>query len=250
MKKLALLYTFWTGDDIEMLIESINAHREFVDEIIISFQTSSNTGEYSDPTSLMILQSFLENHLFTSIQYIPNLILTTKSNERIKHNELIEVAKHKNCTHFIMAAADHFYSKECFDYARNIMETTDTDVILTRMRTFYKQKNWILSPLEDYYMPFVHKLTINTEITTRVKYPVVIDPSVKVSTAQKFHIASDDILMDHYSMVRKDIKKKFRNAASSIRWTKEQVETFINEYDNAKVGDSITYFQGRKIVEV
>lgn len=250
MKKLALLYTFWTGDDIEMLIESIDAHREFVDEIIISYQTISNTGEYRPVNAFLIDWNNQKKYGFSLIQYAPNLTLTTKSNERIKHNELIEVAKHKNCTHFIMAAADHFYSKECFDYARNIMETTDTDVILTRMRTFYKQKNWILTPLEEYYMPFVHKLTINTEITTRVKYPVVVDPSVKVSTAQKFHIASDDILMDHYSMVRKDIKKKFRNAASSIRWSKEQVETFINEYDNAKVGDSITYFQGRKIVEV
>lgn len=247
--KLALLYTFWTGDDVDMLIRSIEQHKEHVDMIVVSYQKTSNTGEFNYVNSCLIDYNFQKEFGVKLISFEPNLSLSTKQNERNKHNDMIEVAKHSGCTHFILSAADHFYSKEMFDYGKEVMQTTDADVILTRMRTYYKQDNWILDPIEEYYMPFIHKLTVNTEITTRVKYPVVVDPSVKVSTAQKFHIASDEYLMDHYSMVRMDIEKKFRNAASSIRWTKEDVQTFINEYQNAKVGDSIKYFQGRKIVE-
>lgn len=248
--KTALLYTFWTGDDVDMLIRSIEQHKEHVDMIVIGIQGVSNIGEHglhSDDVVYQYLKLLPDGCRI--IHFEPNLSLSTKQNERNKHNDMIEIAKDFNCTHFILSAADHFYSKEMFDYGKNVMQTTDVDVILTRMRTYYKQYNWILDPIEEYYMPFIHKLTVNTEITTRVKYPVVVDPSVKVSTAQKFHIASDEYLMDHYSMVRMDIEKKFRNAASSIRWTKEDVQTFINEYKNAKVGDSIKYFQGRKIVE-
>lgn len=251
--KLALLYTFWTGDDVDMLIRSIEQHKEHVDMIVVDFQIVSNKGETDNKISLdriRLKKAVMDlDSKGVLISFEPNLSLSTKQNERNKHNDMIEVAKHSGCTHFILSAADHFYSKEMFDYGKEVMQTTDTDVILTRMRTYYKQDNWILDPIEEYYMPFIHKLTVNTEITTRVKYPVVVDPSVKVSTAQKFHIASDEYLMDHYSMVRMDIEKKFRNAASSIRWTKEDVQTFINEYQNAKVGDSIKYFQGRKIVE-
>jgi hypothetical protein len=243
--KTALLYTVWIGDDMDMLKRSIENHLPFVDKVIICFQQVSNKGEYSHQD----LPPLYGNNKLIYTPFHPNLSLSTKQNERNKHNDMIEVAKHSGCTHFILSAADHFYSKEMFDYGKNVMQTTDADVILTRMRTYYKQDNWILDPIEEYYMPFIHKLTVNTEITTRVKYPVVVDPSVKVSTAQKFHIASDEYLMDHYSMMRMDIEKKFRNAASSIRWTKEDVQTFINEYQNAKVGDSIKYFQGRKIVE-
>lgn len=248
--KLALLYTFWTGDDVDILIRSIEQHKEHVDMIIVSMQGISNLGESGiHAKEIGLTQLALLRIGCRIIHFEPNLSLSTKQNERNKHNDMIEVAKHSGCTHFILSAADHFYSKEMFDYGKQVMQTTNTDVILTRMRTYYKQDNWILDPIEEYYMPFIHKLTVNTEITTRVKYPVVVDPSVKVSTAQKFHIASDEYLMDHYSMVRMDIEKKFRNAAFSIRWTKEDVQTFINEYQNAKVGDSIKYFQGRKIVE-
>ncbi len=243
--KLALLYTFWTGDNLSMLKDSINKHRHHVDEIIVNVQSISNKGEnfYSDTSEW---EKFLGCKI---IYFKPNLKLNTKQNERIKHNELIEVAKHMNCTHFILAAADHFYPDHVIEYGKKVMNEESPDVILTRMRTFYKHANWYLNPIEEYYMPFIHKLNVNTEITTRVKYPVNVDPSVKVNTSKKFHISSDEYLMDHLSMVRTDIRKKFRNAAASMRWTKEDIETFVKEYDLAKVGDSIKYFQGRKIVE-
>lgn len=240
--KLAICYSVWTGDDMEMLKRSIEHHLPFVDKVIICWQEVSNKGEKGYGN----IPCFIGSQI---VKYTPNLNLNTKQNERIKHNTMIEVSKHLGCTHFILAAGDHFYSDEMFYYGKMIMQENDVDVILTRMRTYYKHENWILDPLESYYMPFIHKCTINTQITSQVKYPVVVDPSVKVN-AKTFHISSDKYLMDHYSMVRNDIEKKLRNAAASIRWTPEQIKQFIDEYNNAKPGDKISYFQGRKIVEV
>jgi len=59
----------------------------------------------------------------------------------------------------------------------------------------------------------------------------------------------NECVLHHYSMVRNDIHDKFRNSASSGNWSNEKLQTFIDEYENAKVGDSISYFKGSKIVE-
>lgn len=243
--KLGLLYTFWTGDDLQMLLDSIDNHKSSVDKIVVCYQTKSNKGEFHKSDEF--LDAMRDKALV--IYYEPDLMINTKANERRKHNEMIEISNHLGCTHFIMAAADHFYSPEMIETGKQIMLESNYDLIVTRMKTFYKNKNWRMEPLENYFMPFIHKLSINTEISISAKYPVVVDPAVKVNTSKNIYIMPDDQgLMNHYSMIRVDIQKKFRNAAASIRWTNEQIKEFINEFNDAKVGDSIKYFQGRKIV--
>jgi hypothetical protein len=46
--KTALLYTFWTGDDVEMLKRSIQHNGLFVDRIIVFYQKTSNTGNFNE----------------------------------------------------------------------------------------------------------------------------------------------------------------------------------------------------------
>jgi hypothetical protein len=251
MKKLTLLYTFWTGDDVEMLMRSIKHHKPFVDEIIICLQETSNKGQFNLIRSDLVDYNNMVKLGFNLINYEPDLSLSTKENERIKHNKMIQEAKKRGATHFIMAAADHFYSEQVFNRANRVIGKYKMDVVLTKMRTFYKQENWCLEPIEDYYMPFIHKMYPNTEISKDAKYPVLVDPSVKVNTFNHNYLMPEsEGLMNHYSMVRKDIKKKLKNAAASIRWTPEQVERFISEYENAKPGDKIEYFGGRKLIDI
>lgn len=246
--RIALLYTVWTGDDMEMLARSIERHEPFVDGIILSIQELSNKHEYGGRWNQCVPIQFPNKTI--PIFYTPRHI-NTKENERIKHNLMIQNAKKQGFTHFIMCACDHFYDKETFENAKKLHLEHDLDVTFTKMITYYKYENWVLWPLENYYMPFIHKMHPNTEISNTVKYPVLVDPSVKVNTFQNYKVMDlKDGVLHHYSMVRKDIQKKFRNAASSIRWTKEQVETFTNEYENAKIGDKITYFKGAELVEI
>ena len=241
--KLALLYTYFIG--FEQLKKSIDAMQNEVDEIVVCVQTRSNTGNkrfnvISEAKELK--KMFPKIHLLT---FIPCFQSNTKQNERNKHDLMIRKAKELNATHFILSACDHIYSKDSFEYAKAI----DTDVVLTQMYTYYKQENWRLEPTETYYMPFIHRLYPHTTISTNA-YPVLVDPSVKVNTCKNIHIAPiDKCVLHHYSMVREDIELKFRNAAASVNWSEEKIETFISEYKNAKVGDKITYFKGREIVE-
>jgi hypothetical protein len=231
---------------MEMLKQSVEHHSLFVDEILICYQGVSNKGG----RSYNKLPAFNCSTPISFMDYIPNLGISTKQNERIKHNEMIQYAKKQGFTHFILCACDHFYNHNDLEYAKQQHIMNDYDVSFSMMKTFYKKKNWFLDPLESYYMPFIHKMKYNTEISNSVSYPVLVDPSVKVNTCEKFKIFTpDEVLMNHYSMVRVNIRNKLNNAAASIRWTEKQIKQFIHEFDNAKPGDSISYFQGRKIIE-
>jgi hypothetical protein len=244
-RKIVFAYSFWLGDDWEMLQRSVAHHENHVDKIVICYQTKSNKGEDADGE--LDFQMLFSNHIL--IKYTPDLRINTKANEIRKHDEMLEVIKSLGSTHFVIGAADHFYDFKSFAVAAKDIDRLNVDVSLTKMITYYKQENWMLWPLEDYYMPFMHKCSINLEFTRSVKYPVLVDPSVKVN-ARKFHIyRPEQIVLHHYSMIRKDVSKKFRNAAASIRWTPDQINTFENEYRFAKVGDRISYFKNLTIID-
>lgn len=248
--KLHLLYTFWTGDDNQMLIDSIKHHKNSVDKISVFIQKTSNKGNHHLIDDILLEHDIKHDLNFEMHEFTPDLTLSTKENERVKHNMMIQHAKSEGSTHFIMAAADHFYSPEMILEGKKIINSEQYDLILTRMRTYYKQKNWILEPIESYYMPFIHKMYPLTSISSSVKYPVLVDPSVKVNTSTHIFVMDDSLLMDHYSMIRTDIEKKFRNAAASIRWNENQIQEFIEEYKNAKIGDKIKYFQNRTLISI
>ena len=136
-----------------------------------------------------------------------------------------------------------------FAKAKEIARKYDTT--FTEMFTYYKNPTWRVDPVEDYCMPFIGKLYAHTQIIRHMHYPVRVDPSVQVSTLGQWHLFDqDEIMLHHFSMVRNDIQNKFRNAAASIRWGVDEVEMFLWEWDNAKPGDHINYFQGRKIIQV
>lgn len=246
--KLTLCYTMFNG--FEQLIKSINAMRDHVDQIIVCYQLISNTGNRSE-TAIYEMKQLRDDYPDIIItMFFPVLSVSTKQNERMKHNLMIQTAKKYGATHFILSACDHIYTPEHINHAKNQMIESDYDVCLTKMYTYYKQENWYMWPLENYYMPFIHKMHENTEISNTVRYPVVVDPSVRVNTSSKIIVFEpNECVLHHYSMVRIDIENKFKNAAASIRWKPEQIKTFIHEFYHAKVGDSITYFQNSVICE-
>ena len=238
--KLAIIYTVWSGDDMEMLEHSINHHKPHVDDVFICMQSTSNKGEYHEI-----------NLDLPYILWHPNLALDTKQNERVKHNDMIQHVKKLGFTHFILCACDHIYNSDQFEYAKEFHKKNNVDLSLTFMRTYYKFVHWYIDPMENYCMPFIHRIKQKTAIVEGANYPHLVDPSVMVNTSQKIHtFAPDEVLLHHYSMIRKDIEKKFRNAASSIRWSDEQISQFIIEYQNAKIGDKISYYNNATLCKL
>ena len=238
--KTVLLYTYFNG--FEQYLHSYKSMAHLFDKVVFCYQRISNTGN-ENKNIAEELHQLRGVHL---LEYHTDLTLNTKENERRKHAHMINYAKQIEATHFVLSAVDHVYSAEHLQLALY----ADVDVTFTKMYTYYKNENWRLEPIEDYYMPFVHKLYDNTTIVNRMDYPVLVDPSVRVNTMDSYKVFDiNECALHHYSMVRKDIMNKFKNSASRGNWSDEKLQVFIDEYDNAKVGDSIAYFKGRRIVE-
>jgi len=248
--KVGFCYTVFNGE--ELLEKSIKQIEDNVDLIIICFQIISNKGEENKGLKAF-LGRFAGKNKVVLVYFTPDLNINTKENERKKHQLMIETAKKNGCSHVVLGACDHFYEQKQFKNAINFSINEGYDVTFTKMFTYYKQADWQITPPEDYYMPFLIKLYKHTEISKNIKYPYLVDPSVKVNTCNRYFLfESEFCVLHHYSMIRDDIKNKFGNAAASIRWTKEQQEEFINEYENYSLIDNpgVKYFQGRKIKKV
>lgn len=244
---LAACYTVFNG--LELLEKSIAQIESEVDWVIIGYQTISNKG---NPSTVIepFLERFRGNFKYHLVHFEPDLSKNTKENERKKHQSLLNYARILGCTHVFLSACDHFYDKKQIPWAKKMVLEENLDITFTRMYTYYKHPEWQLTPLEDYYMPFIIKLSETTRIERMSTFPLRVDPSVQINTFAKWILFPEQHLMlHHYSMIRTDIKNKFDNAAASIRWTEEDKKSFINEYENYSIetNPGIKYFGGRKI---
>jgi hypothetical protein len=246
--KLAALYTVYNG--LELLEKSIEQIYPHVYEVVVCFQQTSNKGERCKkvmPYVLDLASNRIKIHL---VEFTPNLELSTKENERRKHQLMVDYAKAIGCSHFFLSATDHFYHPEQVVYAKHQVEMRALDASFTKMYTYYKHPTWQLTPMEEYYMPFICKLYPFTRIERVPKFPVKVDPSVQMNTCAKWHLFDEsEVVLHHYSMIREDINNKFNNAAASIRWKPEDVERYSKEYEgyDIQINPGISYFQGRRV---
>lgn len=244
--KLAALLTVFNG--LELLDKAIENILPHVDELIIAYQEVSNKGNLSTDVYPAV-KKYIGIDKFHVIKFSTVPGINTKENERSKHNLLLDQAKKLNCTHFIFMATDHFYLPEEFAAAK---QQVRHDVTFTAMYTYYKNPTWQLTPIEEYYMPFICKLYPDTKVVKcrSAFYPCRVDPALMINTCATYRILSKELIMlHHYSMIRDDIRNKFANAAASIRWSPAQVDTFIREYENYNPEENkgITYFGGRTV---
>jgi hypothetical protein len=246
-----ILYACFTVfDGLEMLEPSIARISPYVDGIIICYQKVSNKGNVSNDI-ISKLDKFGFNSKVSFVNYETDLKLGPKENERRKHQLMIDTARYKNATHFIMMATDHFYTDKQFYEWKLKIANSDYDCTFTQMYTYYKKPTWQLTPPETYYMPFICKLYPQTSIQRIKNYPVFTDPSVQVNTCSKFLcLGLDEIALHHYSLVRNgfdSMVEKFVNAASP--WTNDQITDFLSEYSDYDIEENpgVKYFQGRKI---
>lgn len=245
--KLAAIYSVYNG--LELLENAMFQIKNEVDQFIIVYQEVSNYGE-TDYTVIKKVTEIAEKFNAKVVLFHTDLKVNAKVNELNKHNLGLEVAKLLDCTHFLIGATDHYYKENEFKAAKQI--AVNFDLTLTEMFTYYKYPTWQLYPKENYFMPFICKLYDNTEFKKEVwNLSYLVDPAVRINTIDKHYLfKEDEIMLHHYSMLRVDINNKFNNAAASINWGVEKRNQFILEYENAKVGNEISYFKGRKLIEV
>lgn len=237
--RLAVCYTVFNG--VELLEHAINSVKDHVDEIIIAFQTVSNYGNECKDV-LDFIDRFPNYNYFN---YEPDLTVDAKTNEKRKHQELIEFARICNCSHFFLSATDHFYKEDEILYAKNLVETMGVKTTYSKMITYFKEPTLRLEPLEEYYMPFICSTSINIGNLA----PVLVDPACAFKPFSPYYVfREDEVLMHHFSWVRKDIDSKLDNAAAKVNWL-DKIDEFKDRYNNFKLGDKFPYYPNHEIVE-
>lgn len=245
--KLGIFYTVFDG--IELLKPSVENIINHVDLVCIVYQNTSNYGQYED-VGKQINELGFNSEKIHILNFEPSKHLPVKEKEKEKHDFAIQYLKAQGCSHFIMSATDHFYKVDEFIDARK--KAVFFDVTLTNMFTYYKYPTWQLTPIESYQMPFICRMYPTTEISSQEYTGLKTDPSVRINTRMEIYcFKENEIMLHHYSMLRKDIVKKLSNAALFNR-SQEQINGYINEHENYSLqgNKGVSYFHGRKIKEV
>lgn len=251
--KLIACYTVFDGT--ELLLKAIESIKDHIDGVVICWQNTSNKGKQiakQDRNVLLEIETCkIIYGLPVNIDLFLNESTNPKENERRKHTHMLDMARKMGATHFLMAATDHFYIADEFEFGKRLVERMEYDTTFTAMYTYYKHPTWQITPIETYYMPFICKLYPETVIQKVPNFPLLVDPSVQVSTLKKWYLFKDfEVMLHHYSMVRKDIYAKFLNAASP--WKQDQMDRFTKDWEayDIRANPGIEYFKGRKVVEV
>lgn len=248
---MKLYACFTVFDGLELLDYSFDSIIPFVDGVVLCYQEVSNKGNRSDEVA-EYLKRFINYSEVQLVKYYTDLSLNPKENERRKHQLMIDKARDAGASHFVMMATDHFYQGAEFYRAKHrLILNNHISTTFTQMFTYYKKPAWQLDPPETYWMPFISKISRDTKIQRSPSYPVFVDPSVQVHPIGEYYcFTPDEIMLHHYSMVRKDaaaIFGKFQNAASP--WKPEQIQSFCDEFSGYDLehNQGITYFNGRKV---
>lgn len=220
--KLAVIYNVFDG--VELLWPSIQTVYEYVDLVIIVYQEISNRGEVWSPMPLIGHLQELDKVLF--VKFDPRVEMGAQLNERAKRNLGIDFARANHCTHFLAMDVDEFYWD--FKQYKQFYLNTKLQGSVVRLQSYFKKPTLMFDKPEDYFVPFIHELKEDT-LTGASSYKFYVDPTRAINTSDVIELP---FFMDHFSWVRKDIKRKIRNSSAPIQNNKIAIE----DYKNAEEG--------------
>lgn len=225
--KLACIYNVWDG--VELLRGSMLCRKNDVDLFIIVYQEISNFGEKYNPLPYIDVDGF--NNIVL-IKYTPNSVEGTK-NEIAKRNLGLNIAKENNCTHFLFSDCDEYF--EDFKQAKDLYIKSAHGGSVCKILTYFQKPTLRFKNTDNYYVPFIHKLSTDTTAGVR-QYPYYVDPTRRVNEVSVINLKS--IFMHHFSWVRRDIRMKVRNSSAKKNIEKSNlIKDYFNSY--LKAGDII-----------
>ncbi len=243
--KLAAVYNVFDAE--ELLPYSISSIRNVVDTVIVVYQTTSNLGRpHPNPNIKDFIETLPVDHVLEYEPKVNDNSMTPEKNERLKRALGARLAGEMGCTHFLLMDCDEFYEESSFIKAKQKIIELDCDATACQMNTYYKSPKFKLVPEEKYFVPFITKLKKGvTKFANFHDYPVVADPTRKTSPFDNFYqFSRDELIMHHYTMIRKDMMLKFANHTTLSRQHLD-VRKIYNEFVDFKFGDPVGHpFQG------
>jgi hypothetical protein len=232
--KLTAIVILWDG--AEFLPYLIPNLQQQADDIIVVYSIRSNFGErlaYDLPK-------------FYKTKYI-NCEPSqggAHTNETRKRNYGLRAAIHGGATHILMCDVDEFYKTEEFNTEKERIYSSGINGLVCGLKCFFGSPELTVEG-DKTLVAFIQKVTPRMEFGAFKHYPFSydqfgprIDPTRRLNV--KAGIEWSNILMYHYSWVRKDIDLKIRNSSARVNLMKSSVR---QDYFNAKEGYFCRYYQ-------
>lgn len=235
--KLSAIYLVFNG--LDLLEGSVNQISPFVDEILIGYQEFSHYGVHSADVKPFVERFCKKHKKARAVHFLPRHAENPKKSERRKINQLLREA---NGTHFFISATDHYYNQEEFEKCKEIAKGYQATA--SKMYTYFKKPEWRITPIEDYYMPFICRLsTITYSKDTKGEWPVYVDPALCIYPHDDFYaFKEEELMMHHYSFIRKDIGDKLNNAAAKRNFN-NKIPEIIQRYEDFDGKGKCPYYE-------
>jgi hypothetical protein len=249
--KLGVSYNIFDGE--ELLKDSIKSIRENVDYINVVYQTTSNFGQMCSEKLLDILSEFQNNKFVDTLYFYEPDLNKGSWNETIKRTIGLRLAKKEKCTHFLTMDTDEFYDAKQFKKCKDIIEKESIDSSACKIYVYLKESIYRFKKLQKKtYCPFIHKINLFSVIKQSYNLPVLTDSTRRIgnfftgTTLRKFKLfAEDEIVMHHFSLIRKDMYKKFLN--TSHIGMRSNAQEKIKTFNRWKYPD---LYEGYEVIEV
>ncbi len=248
--KLVAVYSVW--DDYEMCLHSMKNMAPLVDGIIVIASETSNYLEKSKIPMCWRQDTSDSTVHFQLLQWEPGPS-DARENETAKRNFGLQKARELGYTHFIMMDADEFYEPAAFlKEKQRFIDNPNLAGLVCRTQVYFKSPTLTIG-IDTTLVPFIHKLTPGLQHEFNRKYPfawtdqdgkpftdkkrIRIDPtrSLNINTGVEW----SEIIMHHYSYVRRDLQKKIRNSTA-----RENIQnsTLVHDYMHAKEGELCQFY--------
>jgi len=212
---------------LDLLEKSITNILPVVEGVIVVWSNKSNNGAENIPFV------FKYDHPKVTFLHIePMWDFQAGQNETMKRNAGLERAKRMGFTHFLMMDSDEFYLREDIFAGRERMEEADLNGLVCGLRVYIKEPTlWC----EDHTLvPFIQKLTPDVSVGDHKSYPFAydkdrhahIDPTRRPSHKDK--VEWSEVMMHHFSWVRKDYDLKIRNSSAAVNLKRSSIYEDLN----------------------
>ena len=235
--KLFAIYSVFEGE--ELLEGSIAQIRPLVDFVFCSVQTVSYSGEVYEG-ALSKCHELRRRGLVDQVAtYSPQEGLRGQLNELRKRFGAIQLGYKAGFTHFVQIDCDEYFVPEQFAAGREFVAAGDADVSIIYSQMYFKRPDWELDEIDEAFFPFICAYKPDLACVGS-NFPYKCDPTRTVG-AKKISIVPREMLVQHhYSWVRNDIGRKFRNHSCYGTFLGQGI---LEDYESAGVGSYVRFLK-------
>lgn len=225
---------FW--DCREILPYAVRQWHKLGVDVIIVYSNSSNYRTVVNNTEFLKSPEYKDCHIF---RCEPKEFQQPADNERMKRNFGLQKARELGYTHFITADADELYDSIDVDW--------DAVGTVVGCQTYFKSPSLTIG-LDRTLVPFIHKITPTIAHAWNRAYPYAFDlVGIRIDPTRQMNINkgvvfNDEIVMHHFSWIRKDYHQKIENSTARNNIRKS---TVLKDLLEAKEGYFCEFYQRR-----